>query len=140
MISCSVSRSLPLTRTKSPWMAACTFFFEFLMSLTISRAFSIGNALLHGDALAHGRTRGRLDGPVGQGLQRHAALHQLALQDVVDGLQLELVGGGEHQRFLLVHLDVGLRVLQVVAGMDFLQRLLDGVGNLLQVDLTDYVE
>ena len=42
MISCRVSRSFPLTRTRSPWIDACTFFFESLISLTISRAFSIG--------------------------------------------------------------------------------------------------
>ena len=34
----------------------------------------------------------------------------------------------------------GLRVLQVIARVDFLQRLLNGVGDLLQVDLADDIE
>ena len=98
------------------------------------------DALLHGDALADRGACGGLDGPVGEGLQRHAALHQFALQDIVHRLELELVGRGEHQRFFLVHLNVGLGVLQVVTRMDFLERLLDSIGNLLQVNLTDNVE
>src|SRR5208337_2994038 len=98
------------------------------------------NALLHGDALAHGRTRRLFDGAIGERLQRNAALYQLALQDIVDRLQLVVVSRGEHERLFAVHLDVGLRVLQVVTGVNFLQRLLDGVGNLLQVHFTDNVE
>ena len=140
MISCSVSRSLPLTRTKSPWIAACTFFFEFLIDLDDLARLLDRDALLHGDALAHGRARRRFDGAVLQRLQRHVALHQLALQHVVDGLQLELVGRGQDQGLFAFQLDVGLRVLQIVARVDFLQRLLNGVGDFLQVHLADNVK
>src|ERR1035438_8659458 len=42
MTLCNVSRSRLLTRTKSPWMAACTFSLLSLILRTISRAFSMG--------------------------------------------------------------------------------------------------
>ena len=90
--------------------------------------------------LAHGRARRRLDLAILQCLQRHAALYQLALQDIVDGLELVVVRRGEHDRLCAFHLDVGLRVLQVVTRVNLLQRLLDGVGHFLQVDFTDNIE
>ena len=102
--------------------------------------FLDGNALLHGDALPHSGPGRRLDSTVVQSLQRHVALHQLALEHVVDRLQLELIGRGKHQRVLAIHLDVRLRVLQVISGVDFLQCLLNGIGDLLQVHLAYDVE
>jgi len=42
MISCRVSRSLLTTRTVSPWMLACAFFFESLIAATMIFAFSDG--------------------------------------------------------------------------------------------------
>ena len=60
-------------------------------------------------------------------LERDPALYQLSLQHIVHRLQLVLVSRGEHQTFLLLDLDVRLRVFQVVARMDVLQRLLHGV-------------
>ncbi len=83
---------------------------------------------------------GRLDRAVGQPFQRHAALHQFLLKDVIHCLQLVLVDGVQHDRILAVQFNHRLRILQVEAGMDFLQRLLDGVGNFLQVNLADDVE
>ena len=41
IVCCSVSRSLPLTRTKSPWIVACTFNLLSLIAFTISFAFSV---------------------------------------------------------------------------------------------------
>ncbi len=140
MICCRVSRSFPLTRTKSPWIDACTFSLEFFTSFTISRAFSIGDALLQADLLAHGRAGCGLNGTVSKRLQRDSAFNQLALKHVGHSLSLYSSAEVSTSSFFGIQLDIRLRVLQVVAGMDLLQRLLHGVGDLLQIDLADYVE
>ena len=68
-------------------------------------------------------------------------LTSLDSQDIHHGLQLELVLAGQQDLVvLLVELDVGVRVLQVVALVDFLQRLLHGVEHFRHFDLGDYVE
>ena len=85
---CSVSRSLPLTRTTSPWMLACTFSLLSLMSLTMSFAFSVGDALLQRDLLPHAAAEAGVIVAVLQALQRHVALHQLLAQDLGHGLSL----------------------------------------------------
>ena len=100
-----------------------------------------GDALLQRDLLAHGGTGRGSDGPERQALQRHLALHQLLLQNLGHGFQLEFVLAGQHDLIvLLVELDVGLRVLQIVALLNFLQRLLDGVVHFRQLDFGDDVE
>src|ERR1700681_781896 len=118
MISCSVSRSLLLMRTTSPWMEACAFFFEFLMSFTISRAFSIGIPCCR-VFLCYGASGGWLERSVGQPCQRDAAFDQLLLEDVVHRLHLEFIGGVKHDRVRAFHRDLGLRVFQIGAGADF---------------------
>ena len=98
------------------------------------------NPLLHGDSLAYSRASRRHNGAVGKRFQRHSALHQLPCRHVIHCLQLKFVRGDQHQPFFFVDLDIGFRVLQVVASVDFLQRLLDGIRNFLQIDFTDNVE
>ncbi len=74
-------------------------------------------------------------GAVSQPFQRHAALRQFLLQNVAHRFQLEFVDRVQHDRLLALEFDIGLRILQIEAGMDFFQRLLDGIGDFLQIDL-----
>ncbi len=98
-----------------------------------------GNALLELDGLTqHAPGRG-LHLPVGEGLERHAAPVQLRLEDVDHRLELHVVGRSHGQRGLLdVHRALG--ALEVVASVDLAPGLVDGVGDLLRVDLADDVE
>ncbi len=77
MISCRTSRSLLTTRTVSPWMEACAFFFESLMAATIFLALSEGMPCFELDLLADGGVGGGLDLLVLEVLERDAALDQL---------------------------------------------------------------
>src|SRR5262245_26072957 len=98
-----------------------------------------GNALLQTDALALETTGGVLHLAVGEGLERHAAPMQPPLEDVHHGLELHLVGGGDHD-VGLVQGDLFPAVLEIVAGVDLPPGLIDRVGDLLGVDLADDVE
>ena len=141
MADCRVSRSLPATRTKSPEMEACTLSLLSLIFLTMSRAFSIGMPCCRVISCLHRGTGGRDDLAVGQALQRHLALDQFGLQDVDDGLELELVLAVQQDLVvLLVELDGGVRILQVEALLDLLHRLLHGVVHFGHFDLGDYVK
>ena len=53
MACCSVSRSLPLTRTTSPWIDACTFSLLSLISLDDVLGLFGRDALLQRDFLLH---------------------------------------------------------------------------------------
>ena len=61
------------------------------------------------------------------------------LEDVKHRAELHVVGGGEDDVHLLRG-DLVLPALEVVAGLDLLPRLVDGVGNLLHVHLARDVE
>ena len=114
--SCRVSRSLPETRTRSPWMDACTFFLLSLIVLHDLAGFLDRDALLQRDLLAHALARGGRDGAVIQPFERHLALDQLLLQNLDHGFELEFVRAGEQDLVVLfVELDGGVRVLQIVA-------------------------
>src|SRR5271166_1924338 len=65
------------------------FFLRILDKLDDFARLLNRDTLLHGDALADGRSGRFFDGAISQRLQRNTAFHQLALQDVVDGLELE---------------------------------------------------
>src|ERR1022692_463434 len=100
-----------------------------------------GNALLQRDLLLHRGAGRRNERPISQPLQRHLALHQLAFQYLDDGLQLVLIRAGQEDLVvLLVQLDRGLGVLQIVTLLNLLHGLLDGIADLRQLDLGDYVE
>src|SRR2546429_8072301 len=98
------------------------------------------NALLQLHSLAHGRSRRRFDSAIVKTLEGYMALHQLVLQDVVDRLRLVIVDRRKHDRFLAFKGDVGFRILEIKTRVNLFDRLLDGVGFLLQVDLAHYVE
>src|ERR1035438_5556760 len=100
-----------------------------------------GNALLQRDLLLHRGAGRRNERPVGQPLQRHLALHQLAFQHLDHGFQLVLIRAGQEDLVvLLVQLDRGLGILQIVTLLNLLHGLLDGIADLRQLDLGDYVE
>src|SRR5882762_9835088 len=60
-----------------------------------------GNPFLEGDALSHRPPERLLDRPVGERLQGHGALDEARFEHVADGLELELVGGGQHELLAL---------------------------------------
>src|ERR1035441_1855827 len=100
-----------------------------------------GNALLQRDLLFHRGAGRRNERTVSQPFQRHFALHQLAFQDLDHGLQLVLIGAGqENLVVLLIQLDGGLGVFQIVTLQNLLHGLLDGVADLRQFDLGDDIE
>src|ERR1044071_1193180 len=98
-----------------------------------------GNAVLERDALAQGSPRRGLRILDGERLQVDAAPVELGLEDVEDGLELHVVGGGEDEVHLLLG-DLVLGPLEVVAGLDLPLGLVDGVGDLLHVELARDVE
>ena len=82
MTACRSSFFLPETRSCSPWIATWTFSLASLTALTISLAFSVAMPWLDRDDLPHGALRRGLDLAVVEGLERHAALDELRLEDV----------------------------------------------------------
>ena len=73
----------------------------------LTRLFN-GDALLELDLLADGGAGGGLDFAVFKGLERDIALDELGLEDVDDGFELVLVGGGEDEFLLAIKLNVGV--------------------------------
>src|SRR5262249_57164989 len=69
----------------------------------------------------------------------HGPTMELRLEDVGDGLQLHVVGGGDHDVGLLER-DLILAALEVVARLDLSPDLIERVGDLLHIDLADDVE
>ena len=101
----------------------------------------LGRDALHQlDLLPHAGVGGRLDLLVLEVLQRDAALDQLLRQDLDDRLQLVLVLARELNRVVAFELDLGLRVLQVEAGVDLFGGLVDRVLHFLKLYFADYVE
>src|SRR5512132_1654776 len=99
----------------------------------------LGDALeeraLHPVVAAAGRPRLRR----GQRLERYRPLHQLLLEHV-EGGQRPLVGLGEDHHLLARPGERGAGVLEVEALRQLLSRLVDGVVDLLSVDLGDDIE
>src|SRR5262245_63630186 len=100
----------------------------------------LGNPLLQSDSLANRPAQSRLDAAVSQTLERHAALDQFRLQDVVETLQLVLVVRSQNDRFVSFRFDVALATFEVEPRMDFLQSLIDGVDYLGVINLRYDVE
>src|SRR6185295_12836868 len=99
------------------------------------------DALQEQDGLLGHAQRRLLDLLGVQAAQGHAALDQLGLEHVVGGLEPALRGRLEEDgRLLLRRGDLGLRALEVVAGLDLLLRLVERVVELGQVDLRDDVK
>src|SRR5262249_25805489 len=98
-----------------------------------------GNALLQLDPLLGRAHRPGLDRTFLQRLERHLPLGELLLQYLAQGPDLEVVGRAQQQR-LLFALDGRVGALEVEALPDLAQGLVDGVVDLLEVDLADDVE
>ncbi len=100
-----------------------------------------GDALLERNLLAHGRRGGRCHRTENEPLERYLPLDQFLLQDFDHGFQLVLILALEQDLvLLLLELDIGVRVLQVIALLNILQRLLNGVIDLGDFDFGDDVE
>src|SRR5262249_40804333 len=95
--------------------------------------------LLQRDLLPLGPAGRIFDRAPRQRLERHATAMELRLEDVGDGLQLHVVGGGDHD-VGLVEGDLVLAALEVVARLGLPPDLIERVGDLLHVDLTYEVE
>ena len=90
---------------------------------------------------AHGAARCRLRSIPRDSLEVHAALDELAADDV-DDLRGHEIGRRGHRQGAgaFVQGDLGARVLQIVALGELLSGLLEGVVDLLHVDLGHDVE
>ena len=74
-------------------------------------------------------------------LRGHGALDEFRLQNLGDGAEFVIVLAGQQDFVILfVELDGGFGVLQVVALIDFLGGLVDGVGDFGEVDFGDDVK
>src|SRR3989442_1039803 len=116
------------------------FLLRVLDKLHNFAGFLNGNSLLHGDALFGHASRRRLDRSVGEAFQRHSAFHQLLLKYVVHCLQLVFVNRVQDDRVFAFQFDIRFRIFQIEPSMDFLQRLLDSVADLLQIDFAYDIE
>jgi len=114
--------------------------FGILDGLDDLTGFFDGNTLLELHLLPYGGTGGGFDLSVVQRLEGDSPLDELGLQNVSDSLELVFVGGREDDLVLAVKLNIGMRSLQVVALMDFLKGLLDGIGDFRQVYVANDVE
>lgn len=93
------------------------------------------------DGLPHPLAAGRLHLAVVEVAEGNAPLDELALEDVDRGLNLLGCRGVDDERLLLLLvLDDGVGVLEVVAGLNLAACLVDGVGDLLEVEFGDGVE
>src|SRR5581483_1522302 len=97
-------------------------------------------ALLHRDALLCRTSRSGLNRAIRESLQWHAAFHQFLLENIVDRLELEFVNRMQNDGVFTLKFDIGFRILKIEPGMNFFQRLLDGVRDLLQIDLAHNVK
>ena len=61
-------------------------------------------------------------------------------ENILDGFQMVLAVGGNANRVALLQRNLRVGILQVKALMDLLERLIDGVADLLHVHLADDVE
>src|ERR1035437_6252837 len=99
-----------------------------------------GNALLKADLLADALAQGGLQLAVGQVLERDAPLDQLLAEDILDRFQMILAVGCQLDGVVAFQRDLRVGVLQVEALANLLQRLVNGVADLLNVHLADDVE
>src|SRR5208282_4744885 len=116
------------------------FFLRILDQLHDFSGLFNRDPLLNGDLLLHCASGGWFQRAIGQAFQGHAAFYQLLLKNVIYRLHFEFIGGVKQDRVGALHRNLGLRVLEIEARADLLHRLLDGVGNLRQVDFTDDIE
>ena len=135
------SRDLLVTRSSSPWIWVLTLLGpSSRMILVIFLAFSWRDALLEGDVeavlLARQPRPGLGDVEV---LERDLALDEPGLKTSRTALAA-LLGVGLDLDDLAGELDGGADVLEVVARRDLLGGAVDGVGDLLLVELADDVE
>jgi hypothetical protein len=74
--------------------------------------------------------------PAYQVLHRHVAANQTRLDDLPERVELELVVGHQHHlRLVLVEFDRGLGALEVVPLGYLFARLVQGVVDLLEIDV-----
>src|ERR1035437_5559150 len=95
---------------------------------------------LDADLLADALAQGGLQLAVGQVLERDAPLNQLLAEDILDRFQMILAVGCQLDGVVAFQRDLRVGVLQVEALANLLQRLVNGVADLLNVHLADDVE
>ena len=109
------------------------------MNLPISLRLVGRDADVEADGLAHRALRGLLDLAVAEGLQRDLPLDHLLLEHLRERREARFALGVELD-LLVLQLDGAAGVLEVVAGRDLARRLVDGVADLLHVELGHDVE
>ena len=139
------SRDLLVTRSSSPWIWDLTVFGpSSRMILAIFLAFSWSmpslRAISRRYSLPESRGVAFSSLPVVEVLQRDLPLDQPGLEDVEDGLGALLGVGLDEDRVLAGERDRGADALEVVARRHLLGRGVEGVRDLLLVDLADDVE
>ena len=134
------SRFLPLTRTWSPWTDDDTPFSpSSFTSLLMRLADVLRDPGLQLHVLSRRALRRLLDLLGVERLERDLAAHELLLEHLVERLQAVLGRRGEHELFV-AELDVRVGVLEVEPRRGLAVRLVDGVADLLEVELGDDVE
>jgi hypothetical protein len=126
MAACKSSRLAPVTRTASPWMAACTLSLLSLMRRGFSWPSSVFDAVAHLDHLLDLVAAHLLHVAHVQEAHVHIALGELVAQDVLDLGELE-VGVAKQGDFLVFQLNGGRGALEVKSGGDFLGGVVDRV-------------
>ena len=139
MSSCSSSLDLPLTRTASPWIWPCSLGNSSRMSLLILLGHVLRQALPQAGPLPEGHAAGRLHLAPVEDLDRETPPDGLADDEVRDGRRAHLRVGDDDE-LLLGQVDLDLGALEVEAGGDLATHLVDGVDQLLAVELADDVE
>ena len=144
MAPCRSSRLAPLTRTASPWIAACTLSLLCLISPWMLLADFAVDAGLHRHHLLDLVAAHLLElGAQVEEAHVDAALAELGQQHVAHLADLEIAVGIERERALLAlvgELDAGIGALEVEARADLLVALLDGVAQFDQIGFEDGVE
>ncbi len=133
------SLDLPETRTASPWICDLTLGNSSRMSLLIFLASSSLKPASQADDLADLVAAGRLDLAPVEDLEAEAAPDGLGLEEVLDRRGPALVVGQEGD-LLLAQLELGGHALEVVARADLPAHLVQGVDQLLVVEIADHVE
>ena len=140
MTSWRSSRFLLVTRSWSPWICACTPLgpsSRMIFEIFLASSWAMPSLIVAGEPELLARRLG-LAGV--ERLQRDAALDQLLLEDVEHRLRALLAVRLDLDAVLTRPRDRGADVLEVVALRDLLGGLVEGVVDLLPVDLADDVE
>src|SRR3989338_2984275 len=92
-------------------------------------------------SLTDGAPGSRFRGVVLERFQVNSALDKFGLQDIDRALQVKIIGCGYSDHlFLLVEVDRRVQSLQIVSLSDFISGLVDGVVDLLKVNVGDDIE